>query len=137
MPKNRRFTKQDLKRLGITLDPQPRSSQTKAVRFNGEELLLQQMKEFGLPEPVREFKFDDTRKWRSDFAFPRFRLLIEIEGGTWSGGRHTRGRGFENDCEKYNKASHLGYTVLRFTSEQVKDQRAIKTIISYVLSKML
>ena len=137
MRKGQRFTKRDLERLGITLDPLPRSSSPKTVRFNGEELLLQQMKEFGLPEPLREFRFDETRKWRSDFAFIRFRLLIEIEGGTWSGGRHTRGRGFERDCEKYNKASHLGYTVLRFTSEQVKDQRAIKTIISFILSKML
>lgn len=79
-----------------------------------------------LPAPVREFHFHPTRKWRTDFAWPDHRLLVEIEGGHWSGGRHTRGAGFEADCEKYNAAVQLGYRVLRFTGRMVKDGTAIR-----------
>ena len=76
-----------------------------------------------------EFKFHPSRKWRADFAIPSKRLLIEIEGGAWSGGRHTRGAGFVGDMEKYNAAAVLGYRVLRY---QPKDCTAKRIeIISY------
>ena len=61
----------------------------------------------GLPEPVREFKFHPTRRWRFDFAWPDHKVAAEVEGGTWTGGRHTRGSGFEKDCHKYNAAAGL------------------------------
>lgn len=64
---------------------------------------------------MREFKFDPERKWRFDFLIPP-NVGIEIEGGVWSQGRHTRGSGFIADCEKYNSAAMLGYKVLRYTS---------------------
>ena len=83
----------------------------------------------GLPEPVREFMFaHPDRKWRADFAWPDKRLIVEAEGGTWTKGRHVRGAGFENDCEKYNWASLNGWTVLRFTSSMIHDGRAIAEI---------
>jgi len=55
-------------------------------------------------------------------------VAVEVEGGTWSGGRHTTGVGFRNDCEKYNAATALGWRVYRFTSDQVKSGMAIKQI---------
>ena len=69
------------------------------------------------------------RRWRSDIAIPAEWLLVEVEGGTWSGGRHTRGKGYENDCEKYNTAVLLGWRVLRFTSGQVWNIYAENTIL--------
>lgn len=87
-----------------------------------------QMKAAGLPEAVREFKFCSTRNWRADYTFPSMRILIEVEGATWSGGRHTRGQGYEDDCEKYNTAQELGFVVLRFTSGPVRSGEALATI---------
>jgi len=66
------------------------------------------------PDACTEFKFHHTRKWRADFAIPSKMILIEIDGGAFSGGRHTRGMGFVNDIEKLNAAALLGYRVLRF-----------------------
>ena len=55
-------------------------------------------------------------------------IAAEIEGGTWSGGRHTRGSGYEKDCEKYNEAVRLGWSVLRFTAKMVRDGSGILLI---------
>jgi very-short-patch-repair endonuclease len=70
-----------------------------------------------LPIPETEYKFDKTRRWRFDFAYPKIKLAIELEGGIWSRGRHTRGIGYIKDCEKYNAAVLQGWKVLRYTSD--------------------
>jgi very-short-patch-repair endonuclease len=79
----------------------------------------------GLPDPIEEHRFAPPRRWRFDFAWPDRLLALEIEGGTWSGGRHVRGKGYEADCIKYSEAALLGWRVLRVTSEMVSDGRAL------------
>ena len=66
-----------------------------------------------------EFRFHEARKFRFDFAHPMTKIAFEIEGGTWSGGRHTRGAGYQKDCEKYNLAALCGWTVFRFTTTMI------------------
>lgn len=78
--------------------------------------------------PCREYEFCDGRKWRFDFAWPSRRIAVEIEGGTWSGGRHTRGSGYLGDIEKYNMASFLGWHIYRFTTAMVSSGAAIDII---------
>lgn len=75
-----------------------------------------------------EYQFTPFRKWRLDFAWPYLRVGAEVHGGTWGGGRHTRGAGFETDCEKHNAATLLGWTLLKFTSRMVKDGTAAAQI---------
>ena len=77
---------------------------------------------------VREYKFHPQRKWRSDFCWPDYKIFVEIEGGVYMQGRHTRGKGFTADCEKYNEAVLLGWHVLRVTSQQVKNGQALQWI---------
>lgn len=67
----------------------------------------------------REHRFHKERKWRFDFAIPSAKLAVEIEGGTWSGGRHTRGSGYQADLEKYNTALAMGWKVFRFSTHDV------------------
>jgi very-short-patch-repair endonuclease len=76
----------------------------------------------------REYQFHPTRKWRFDFAWPDALLAVECEGGTWTGGRHTTGSGFEADCEKYNEAALRGWTVLRYTMAMIKSGVALQQI---------
>lgn len=82
----------------------------------------------GLPRPEQEWRFHPVRKWRFDFAYPALMVAVEIEGGTWSGGRHTRGDGYEKDCEKYNTAALMGWKVIRLTTGMIADGRAIEWI---------
>ena len=46
-------------------------------------------------------------------------IAFEVEGGVYSGGRHTRGAGFTADCKKYNAAAMLGWYVIRITPEMI------------------
>lgn len=73
----------------------------------------------GLPEPVCEFAFLSPRKWRFDYAWPDFSVALEVEGGAFTLGRHTRGAGFMKDMEKYNEAALAGWRVLRVTPSQL------------------
>ncbi|OUV76667.1 MAG: hypothetical protein CBC83_00170 [Flavobacteriales bacterium TMED123] len=68
---------------------------------------------------VREYRFHETRRWRFDFALLDFGIAIEVEGGIFSQGRHTRGRGYTQDLLKYNAAVTLGWKVLRYTTAQI------------------
>lgn len=76
----------------------------------------------------QEFEFHPKRKWRADFHLVGKKILVEVEGAIWSGGRHTRGKGYIGDMEKYNAATMMGYQVIRFSTEQVKSGLAIQQI---------
>lgn len=73
----------------------------------------------GINEPIPEYRFHLARKWRFDYAWPLRMVAVEIEGGIWSGGRHTRGKGFLGDMQKYNQATLLGWRVLRYAPDQL------------------
>ena len=79
----------------------------------------------GLPKPEREVRFDARRKWRFDFAWSVLRVAVELEGGIWNNGRHVRGQGFENDCEKLNFGQANGWRIFRFTPKMVNSGQAI------------
>jgi very-short-patch-repair endonuclease len=89
-----------------------------------EDLLAWQLHAWGLPEPVRELVFAPPRRWRLDFAWPEARVAVEVDGGTWTGGRHVRGAGIEADCAKFSEAAVLGWRVLRVTGDMVRHGQA-------------
>ncbi len=76
---------------------------------------------YGMPEPVLEYSFCPTRKWRFDYAWPDRQIAVEIEGGIWTRGAHVRGGHFMSDMEKYNEAARLGWRLFRFTPTQYKN----------------
>ena len=85
-------------------------------------LLETHLKELGF-EFVPEYRFLKERKWRVDYkvitAHQDF-FAVEIEGSVYANGRHTRGKGFEADCHKYNTLTTMRIPLLRFTTGQVK-----------------
>lgn len=89
---------------------------------------LNNLRACGLPEPEAEYRFKHNRRWRMDFAWPERLISVEVDGGTWNGGRHTRGAGFEKDCEKINAAQELGWRVFRYTSSMIKSGVAIEQL---------
>lgn len=86
-------------------------------------------------ECVKEFKFHPVRKWRFDYAIPEHKIALEVEGGVWTGGRHTSSVGFLKDMEKYNTATLMGWRVFRTTPDELyrlKTLNLLKTAISGV-----
>lgn len=84
-------------------------------------------------ECVKEFKFHPARKWRFDYAVPEHKIALEVEGGVWTGGRHTSPKGFLGDIEKYNTATLMGWRVFRTTPDELYRKKTIdliKTAIS-------
>jgi hypothetical protein len=78
----------------------------------------------GFPQPVREhqaFAFL-RRRWRFDLAWPDRMIALEIDGGVYTLGRHTRGAGFEGDCRKMNAAAAAGWTVFHVTPQMVEKE---------------
>lgn len=94
--------------------------------------LLQQMYQSNLPIPGRELRFmpKGTRRWRFDLHYLDLKLAIEVEGGTWINGAHTRGKHYAEDCEKYSMAAILGWKVIRVTSDMIASGRALQIIIA-------
>jgi very-short-patch-repair endonuclease len=104
------------------------------LKSKGEAQMEMLLKAYSI-DHEREYRFAPPRRWRADFAILPQRILIEIEGGVWSGGRHTRGWGFENDCEKYNCAALLGWKVLRYSTAMVISGEAIAQIAEALQSE--
>lgn len=75
-----------------------------------------------------EFSAVPGRRFRWDFAYPKQKLLIEVQGGIWSKGGHSTGKGITRDAEKSNMAVLLGYRCLAVTADHIKSGQAIKWI---------
>lgn len=75
-----------------------------------------------------EYQFHPERRWRLDFAIPRAKIGIEVHGGVFSQGRHTRGKGFTSDREKMNEAQILGWRVIEVTAEHISSGQALRWI---------
>lgn len=107
-----RWTSKGIAALGKAALPKRKRS---APKHDSPNLFQQACPKFGLPTPVCEYRFHPVRKWRIDYYFEANgrRVGLEVEGGIWSGGRHTRGAGFKGDMEKYNAAAQMGITILR------------------------
>lgn len=101
-----------------------------------EELFAHQCRAYRLPAFETQYQFAKPlgRKWSSDFAWPQFGLIVEIEGLVMRRlegqlvvmGRHASITGFKEDAIKYASAVILGFAVLRFEQSQVKDNTAIE-----------
>lgn len=81
------------------------------------------------PELKQEWRFHQRRQWRFDYALPKKRFAIELEGITKQCGRHQRKAGFEADAEKYLAAFIEGWTVVRLTRKLLTEENILHILI--------
>lgn len=72
--------------------------------------------------------YEHGRNWRCDFAWPDLRLIVEVEGGLYTQGRHVRPSGFTKDLQKYNEIAAAGWKLLRFSRREVTSGEALNVI---------
>ena len=90
---------------------------------SSEQLFLDAWRRYGIEDsdPIPHFKTDEIRSAKShrvyewDFAWPRLRLLIEIQGF----GRHNSIAGLAADAVKMRAALAAGWMVVPITSKCV------------------
>ena len=87
------------------------------------ELDIQFVKEYHFALPKRHWRFDYLL-CDGEENVTSLNVAVEIEGGLFSAGRHTRGKGYQADLDKYNAATMMGYRVLRFSTADVLRGRA-------------
>lgn len=64
-----------------------------------------------------EYRFDEKRKFKFDWAIPSLKIAVEYEGAIFDpNGPHRHVRMMQKDMEKYNLASQRGWRVLRYAS---------------------
>lgn len=87
--------------------------------------------------PEYEHSFHPSRRWRFDVAWPTLKIAVELEGGIFGRGRHTRGSGYSADCDKYNAAQRLGWDVYRYTTLHFNDpSHVIQEILEIIAERI-
>ncbi|NUF24199.1 hypothetical protein HUN23_15655 [Acinetobacter oleivorans] len=69
-----------------------------------------------------------TKHWRFDFHIVKLRLLIEIEGGPWSGGRGGKLANKAWSLDRYDLSEEMGYRIERFHPDVVLSGHVINLI---------
>jgi very-short-patch-repair endonuclease len=93
-----------------------------------DKAFLRKCERMKLGPVIQEYVFAPPRKWRFDFAWPASRIALEVDGGVWVSGRHTRGAGWLKDAEKMNEAAAMGWRVLHITPQQMTEARTFQWI---------
>src|SRR5271154_3249002 len=95
------------------------------IRSDLADLLAQHVRAVHLPPCEREYRAIPDRKFRTDLAWPDRKLWVEVDGGEFMDGRHSRGLGMIADCEKHARLTLLGWTGFRFVGTQVRNGFAL------------
>lgn len=98
-----------------------------------EDWLETRLIQCGLRGFVRQYRAIPTRKYLWDFAYPKAKLLIEVNGGTFVKGGHSTGVGIRRDYEKLNAATVAGWRCLIFDGQMVRDDEAVNVIADVLM----
>ena len=87
-----------------------------------ERRLLKLFSDYGLPEPIPQFRAPwlSPTRGRVDFAYPDSKLVIEGDSRRW----HTMLNSFEIDRLRDNAAQLAGWRILRFTWDEINESPA-------------
>jgi hypothetical protein len=87
----------------------------------------------------KEYKFDDKRKYRFDYAIIHkimyysglinIKIAFEYEGGIYMNkSGHTNTKGYYSNCNKYNLAAYQNWKVYRFTAAHFNKSNINETL---------
>jgi hypothetical protein len=107
---------------GVVIQGRARRVATGAPAYDPFLLLL---RAHGLPAPETEVVFAPPRKYRADYLWRAARVIVEQNGGVWTIGGHSSGRGILRDYAKSNLAQLEGWMYLVYTPQQLRDGRAL------------
>ena len=109
--------------MNISLTEKLLAAQLDGLVVNNQKIPYQTQVEFAKP-----------RRFKADFIVNNS-LVVEVQGGTFSNGRHTRGQGYQNDCTKMAIALQLGLKVLFLTTKSVQNGSGISYIKNILTAK--
>lgn len=119
------LTKKTLpKRKPRTL-PLPKAKQS---YLEADAILTEQLKHHGVGFE-RQLQINTTKHCRFDFHIVKKRILIEIEGSPWSGGRGGKLAFKAWNMNRYDEAEDMGYRVKRFSPAAVKADYVITWLL--------
>lgn len=121
----------------------------KGTTYNG-SFVTQVWAAAGIATPQVEYQFHDDRRWKFDFAWPNFNktvkdsngqdavfitmttatggVALEVQGGIWTHGRHTRGAALKKEWEKLNAAAVAGWRILYCQPSEVTGTKMVNNI---------
>lgn len=76
------------------------------------------------------------RQYRADYCILSKKIIIEVNGGQYNGGRHTRAgkvpgkvyTQYENDLNKLNLAQRNGFRIFQFTYAQLQRREYVEIL---------
>lgn len=94
-----------------------------------EDRLAWQLEAANAPTFDRQMRIHPERKFRADFWFSKARLVVEVDGGGFINGRHSRGTGIERDAEKSALIAAMPARLMRVTPKQINNGSALEWIL--------
>ena len=73
-----------------------------------------------IPLPAQQFHFAIGRDYRADFTWPDHRLLVEVEGGLWIGGKHAIALHEQRRQRRRCYAQALGWSIVEVSPPDVR-----------------
>lgn len=90
--------------------------------------LLVRLERAGLPLGETQYPVVVGRQFRFDRCWPNQRVAVEVQGGVWIAGAHSRGSGVQRDCLKLSMAAAVGWRVLPISRAMIESGEAIALI---------
>lgn len=94
-----------------------RDKETERMR---RRFFIELCREHGIPAPKQDYRFAaPDRQWQLDLAWVDARVAIEVQGGIFVKGAHSRGKHQLEDFAKMNAAQLRQWRVLQVTPTQL------------------
>ena len=84
------------------------------------DAFLRFMRSHGVDSFARDYVAIPGRRWKIDLAHVEKKIAVEIHGGTYARGRHSRHEGMQSDLEKERALVAAGWRCIAFTGEEIK-----------------